>query len=185
MESNKLPTIKEIAKRLNVSVSTVSRALSDHPRIGLQTKERVKALALELGYEPNQQAIFFKQKKTFVIGVLIPNIREEFFSQAISGIESKAMEHQYTILFGQSFDDPEREKQIVDTMRKQRVDGLIISLAKNTVDHAHVSNIEKYDIPVVYFDRVPKDQYAHTVFCKLYDVTVEMVKWLMEHDRRK
>lgn len=185
MEPGKLPTIKEIAKRLNVSVSTVSRALSDHPRIGVQTKERVKALAKELGYEPNQQAIFFKQKKTFVIGVLIPNAREEFFSQAISGIEDEAMKHQYTILFGQSFDDPEREKQIVDTMRKQRVDGLMISLSKNSGDYSHMLALEKYDIPVIFFDRVPSVKNVNKVFCNLYDGTVDMVKWFMDHGCRR
>ena len=95
-----IPTIKEIAKRLNVSVSTVSRALNDHPRIGLRTRMQVQQLARELNYEPNAQAIFFKQKKTYVIGVVIPSIREEFFSQAISGIETAAMAHHYTILFG-------------------------------------------------------------------------------------
>ncbi|HET7896707.1 MAG TPA: LacI family DNA-binding transcriptional regulator, partial [Flavisolibacter sp.] len=98
------PTIKEIAKQLNVSVSTVSRALQDHPRIGLRTKMRVQQLAKELDYEPNRQAILFKQKKTYIIGVVLPFIREEFFSQAISGIETAAMEHHYTILFGQSYD---------------------------------------------------------------------------------
>ena len=118
----KLPTIKEIARRLNVSVSTVSRALSDHPRIGLRTKTRVQELAKELNYEPNAQAIFFKQKKTFVIGVILPSIREEFFSEAISGIESAATEHNYTILFGQSYDDPEKERNVVEAMKKQRVD---------------------------------------------------------------
>src|SRR4051794_21281146 len=122
--NQEIPTIKEIAKRLNVSVSTVSRALSNHPRIGLSTKERVQQLARELNYEPNAKAISFKQKKTFVIGVILPFIREEFFSQAISGIETAAMEHNYTILFGQSYDDPEREKKVLDTMKRQRVDGL-------------------------------------------------------------
>ena len=129
---HKLPTIKEIAKRLNVSVSTVSRALSDHPRIGLRTKMRVQQLAKELNYEPNPKAISFKQKKTYVIGVILPYIREEFFSEAISGIETAAIEHNYTILFGQSYDDPEKEKNVVEAMKKQRVDGLIISLSKQT-----------------------------------------------------
>ncbi|HWB93798.1 MAG TPA: LacI family DNA-binding transcriptional regulator, partial [Puia sp.] len=84
------PTIKEIAKRLNVSVSTVSRALHDHPGIGLRTKTRVKELAQELDYQPNQAAIFFKQRKTFTIGVVLPNLKEEFFSEAINGIEEIA-----------------------------------------------------------------------------------------------
>ncbi len=103
---NKQPTIKDIARRLNVSVSTVSRALSNHPSIGLGTKTKVQQLAKELNYEPNTKAIYFRQKKTFIIGVVLPFIREEFFSEAISGIETAAMEHDYTILFGQSHDDP-------------------------------------------------------------------------------
>lgn len=109
--SSKLPSTKEIAKRLNVSVSTVSRALNNHPRIGISTKEKVKKLAEELGYEPNTQAIFFKQSKTMVIGVILPSIKEGFFSEAISGMEEAALQHDYTILFGQSYDDLEKEKK--------------------------------------------------------------------------
>jgi len=182
---NKLPTIKEIAKRLSVSVSTVSRALSDHPRIGLRTKTRVQQLAKELNYEPNAKAINFKQKKTFIIGVVLPFIREEFFSEAISGIETAAMEHDYTILFGQSHDDPETERKVVEAMKKQRVDGLIISLSKQTNKYDHLEALEKYNIPVVYFDRVPTFEKAHKVFCNLYKGTVEMVGWLFNHKYRR
>lgn len=175
---NKLPTIKEIAKRLNVSVSTVSRALSNHPSIGLRTRTRVQELAKELNYEPNTKAIFFKQQKTFIIGVILPYIKEEFFSEAISGIETAAMKHDYTILFGQSFDDTEREKKVLEAMKKQRVDGLIISLSKYTNNFDHLATLEKYDIPVVYFDRVPPFENAHKVYCNLYKGTIEMVNWL-------
>jgi len=180
-----IPTIKEIARQLNVSVSTVSRALNDHPRIGLRTKMRVQQLAKELHYEPNVQAIFFKQKKTFVIGVVIPSIREEFFSQAISGIETAAMEHHYTILFGQSYDDPEREREVVGAMRKQRVDGLLISLSKHTKSFDHLLALEKMSIPVVYFDRVPPFENVHKVFCNLYNGTIEMIRWLVSHGYRR
>lgn len=183
--SKSLPTIKEIAKRLNVSVSTVSRALNDHPRIGLRTKMRVQQLAKELEYEPNAQAIFFKQKKTFVIGVVIPSIREEFFSQAISGIETAAMEHHYTILFGQSYDDAEREKTVVEAMKKQRVDGLLISLSKHTKKFDHLRALEKLSIPVVYFDRVPPFEKANKVYCNLYNGTMEMMHWLVYHGYRR
>lgn len=182
---HKLPTIKEIAKRLNVSVSTVSRALSDHPRIGLRTKSRVQQLAKELNYEPNAQAIFLKQKKTYVIGVVLPYIREEFFSQAICGIEAAAMEHEYTILFGQSYDDPEREMIVVDTMRKHRIDGLLISLSKKTQRYDHLQAMEKYGIPIVYFDRVPPQSNVHKVFCNLYKGTVEMVGWLISRGYKR
>lgn len=182
---NKLPTIKEIAKLLNVSTSTVSRALSDHPRIGLGTKMRVRQLAKVLNYEPNSKAISFKQRKTYVIGVILPYIREEFFSQAISGIETAAIEHHYTILFGQSYDNPEKEKNVVDAMKKQRVDGLIISLSKQTNKYDHLQALEKYDIPIVYFDRVPPLDNVSKVFCNLYKGTVEMMGWLMSRGYRR
>lgn len=182
---NKLPTIREIAKRLNVSVSTVSRALSDHPRIGLRTKMRVQELAKELNYEPNIQAIFFKQKKTYVIGVILPYIREEFFSEAIRGIETLALEHDYTILLGQSFDDQDREKKVIDAFKKQRVDGIIISLSKQTNQFDHLRSMAKYDIPVVYFDRLPPFDDAHKVFCNLYKGTIEMVNWLFNKGHRR
>lgn len=171
-------TIKEIARRLNVSVSTVSRALSDHARIGLGTKERVRELARQLNYEPNTQAIHFKQKKTYIIGVVLPYIREDFFSEAISGIETAAQEHHYTILFGQSYDDPEKEKTVVAAMKKQRVDGLIISLSKYTNRYEHLQALEKSNMPVVYFDRVPTVANVHKVYCNLYKGTVDMVNWL-------
>lgn len=175
---NKLPTIKEIAKRLNVSVSTVSRALKDHPRIGISTKEKVQMLAKELGYEPNTQAIFFKQKRTFIIGVILPYIREEFFSQAISGIEEAALKNNYTILFGQSYDDVEKEKKVVEAMKNQRVDGIIISLSKSTGKIDHLKALEKYNIPVVYFDRVPQTSNINKVYVNIFKATVEMVKHL-------
>ncbi len=77
--SAKLPTLKEIAKRLGLSISTVSRALKNHPGIGLRTKTRVQKLAKELNYEPNQTAIYFQQNKTFTIGVILPDLTEAFF----------------------------------------------------------------------------------------------------------
>jgi LacI family transcriptional regulator, repressor for deo operon, udp, cdd, tsx, nupC, and nupG len=181
----KLPTIKEIAKRLNVSVSTVSRALSDHPRIGLGTKLRVKQLARELNYEPNPKAISFKQKKSYVIGVILPYIREDFFSEAISGIENAAMVHDYTILFGQSYDDLEKEKKVVEAMKKQRVDGIVISLSKQTTTYDHLLMLKKYDIPVVYFDRVPSIDKANKVYCNMHRSTTELVGWLFSHDYKR
>ncbi|MES2003455.1 MAG: LacI family DNA-binding transcriptional regulator [Bacteroidota bacterium] len=182
---NKVPTIKEIAQRLNVSVSTVSRALIDHPRIGLRTKTLVRALAKELNYEPNSKAIFFKQKKSYVIGVILPYIREEFFSEAIRGIETLALDHDYTILLGQSFDDAEREKKVLEAFKKQRVDGVIISLSKQTSQYEHLQSLDKYDIPVVYFDRVPPSKNVHKVHCNLRKGTVELVNWLFNKGHRR
>jgi LacI family transcriptional regulator len=172
-------TIKEIAKRLNVSVSTISRALHDHPSIGLSMRQQVKQLAEELNYEPNQAAISFKQGKTFTIGVILPNLGEDFFSIAINGIEDVATDNKYTVLIGQSHDDVEREKQITDTMRKHRVDGLVVSLSKNTVSYEHFDQLKKYAIPVVFFDRVPSKADAYSVSCNLKDSSIKLVEWLV------
>ena len=179
------PTIKEIALRLNVSISTVSRALHDHPRIGPKTKERVKELARKMKYEPNAQAIFFKQQKTAVIGVVLPSIKEEFFSQAISGIEAAATQYEYTILFGQSHDDPAIEKRVVESMKRQRVDGIIISLSKNTNKISYLKEIENAGIPVVFFDRVPDQPDVHKVYCDIFKSTIALVNWLYSRGYRK
>ncbi len=163
----KLPTIKEIAKRLKISTSTVSRALNDHPSIGLVTTMRVKKVAEELNYEPNRTAIFFKQRKTFTIGVILPSLSEAFFSAAISEIENYANERNYTVILGQSLDDPEREGRIIETMKSHRVDGILLSAAKNTREFGYLKILEQAGIPVVFFDCVPDLPDLNSVRSKL------------------
>lgn len=177
-------TIKEIAKRLNVSFSTVSRALHDHPNIGLRTKMRVQQLAKELDYQPNQTAIFFQQRKTFTIGVILPQLSEAFFSASISGIEDTAEKHSYTVLMGQSHDSEERERKIVETMKSHRVDGVIISISKNTVNYEHFESLKKYGIPVVYFDRIPKMPDIHYVACNMISGTMQAISFLFKKGHR-
>lgn len=168
MNKGKPVTIKEIAKRLKISPSTVSRALNDHPSIGLVTTIRVKKMAEELNYVPNQTAIFFKQRKTFTIGVIVPSLMEPFFSKAISEIEEIASKKKYTVLMGQSLDDEERERSIIQTFRKHRVDGVLISLGKNTQDLAAFEVLSDVSIPYVFFDCVPSGNDYNRVFCDLY-----------------
>jgi len=171
----KIPTIKEIAKRLNVSVSTVSRSLHDNPTIGLRTRMQVQQVAKEINYEPNQAAIFFKQGKTFTLGVIIPNLQEQYFSIAIDGIEKAAIQNNNSVLISQSHDDPKREKQIVETLRRNRVDGVIVSISKDTSDYEHFVELEKFNIPVVFFDRAPHLPNAYSVTCSLKKSTISMV----------
>jgi LacI family repressor for deo operon, udp, cdd, tsx, nupC, and nupG len=178
------PTIKEIAKRLNLAASTVSRALHDHPRIGLRTRMKVQELARELQYEPNQTAIFFQQKKTFTLGIVLPELSEAFFSAAISGIEDTANKSNYMVLLGQSHDDTRREQKIVDIMKNHRVDGLLVSLAKNTVNYAHFEMLRKYNIPVVFFDRIPKMQDIHYVASNMESGTIQAVSLLLHQGHR-
>jgi len=180
----KQPTIKEIAKKLNISISTVSRALHDHPSIGLRTKTRVQQLAKELQYEPNQTAIFFQQRKTFTIGVILPKLSEDFFSSAISGIEDSASKNNYTVLLGQSHDNEEREKQIVETMKKHRVDGILVSISKNTSNYDHFEKLRKFSIPVVFFDRIPNMPNIHYVACNMTSGTIKAVDFLLKKGHR-
>ena len=177
-------TIKEIAKRLDISVSTVSRALHNHGSIGLRTKMRVQQLAAELNYEPNQKAIFFQQRKSFTIGVILPELSEAFFATAISGIEDMANTHKYIVLMGQSHDDEEREKRIVTTMKDHQVDGLIVSLAKNTENYDHFKALAKYNIPVIFFDRIPETNDIHYVACNMESGTVEAINFLLKKNYR-
>ncbi|MBV8251616.1 MAG: LacI family DNA-binding transcriptional regulator [Chitinophaga sp.] len=178
------PTIKEIAKRLNISVSTVSRALHDHHSIGLRTKARVQQLAAELGYERNQTAIFFQQGKTFTIGILLPELSEAFFSSAISGIEDTAYSNNYTVLLGQSHDDEAREKQIIQSFKQHRVDGCIVSIGKNTRNYDHFEMLRQAKIPVVFFDRIPDLPNIHAVSCNLESGTVQAVDFLLKKGHR-
>lgn len=182
---SKPATLKEIARRLKVSVSTVSRALHNHPSIGLRTKTQVHKLAEELSYEPNKTAIFFKQGKTFTVGVILPSLSEEFFSMAITGIEEMAFQHNYNVLMGQSHDIPELEKNITIAMKDHRVDGLIISLAKDSKDFSYYEQLEKYDIPVVFFDRVPTLKNIHSVSCNLRPGMSQAVNFLHKKGHKR
>lgn len=179
-----VPTIKEIARRLNISVSTVSRALHDHHSIGLRTKMRVQQLARELKYEPNQTAISFKQRKTFTIGVILPHLSESFFSSAISGIEDFANTKNYNVLVGQSRDDHEREKQLVEAMKNHRVDGMLVSVAKNTSRYEHFEMLKDFNIAIVFFDRIPATEDIHYVACNLESGMTAAINFLVKNGHR-
>lgn len=182
--SEKPTTIKEIAKLLNISISTVSRALNDHSSIGLVTKMRVKKLAKELNYEPNQRAIQFLQGRSNTIGVILPELSESFFSTAISGIEDVAYKRNYTVLLAQSHDDPAREKLLIEKMKTQRVDGILISISKITSTYEHFEAFRKLKIPIVFFDRIPPIKNIHFVASNLETGTTEAVNFLLRKGHR-
>lgn len=177
-------TIKEIARSLHISISTVSRALNDHPSIGITTKMRVKQKALEFHYEPNQAAIHFQQGRSKTLGVILPELSESFFSCAISAIEDTAYQSGYTVLFAQSHDDPEKEKKLVEKMKNQRVDGLLVSVSKNTAGFEHFQMLDKQNIPVVFFDRVPDLKNIHYVNCNIETGTFDAVTFLLKKGHR-
>jgi LacI family repressor for deo operon, udp, cdd, tsx, nupC, and nupG len=182
--STKPATLKEIANKLNISVSTVSRALHDHPSIGLTTRQNVKKAAAEMNYERNQSAVFFQKGKTFTIGVILPELSEAFFSSATSAIEETAYKKNYTVLLAQSHDDEQKERELVEKMKNHRVDGLLVSVTKNTSTFEHFERLKNYGIPVVFFDRIPSLPNIHSVTCNIKTGTIEAVSYLLKKGHR-
>jgi len=176
--------MKEIAGKLDISISTVSRALSDQRNISQETKLRVRRLVKELNFQPDQRAISFKQKKTFTIGVVLPDLWESFFSEAISGIEEMMNASGYMVLIGQSHDDEEKERNILMMMRTHRVDGFLISISRNTADYEHFEALRKRDIPVVFFDRIPNMNNIHYIACDMESGTMQAMKFLLKKGHR-
>ncbi len=168
MEGKKLITIKEIAKILNVSPSTVSRALKGHPSISGITTERVQKIAKENNFVLNKSAIFFNQKRSYTLGLIVPNLSEPFFSTALNAIEKVASAQNYNIMIGQSHDHVETEMTVLQKFIDHRVDGIIVSISKQHKFFQPYTDLEKLNIPVVFFDCVPEDKYLHYVASNLH-----------------
>ncbi|HEY0609458.1 MAG TPA: LacI family DNA-binding transcriptional regulator [Chitinophaga sp.] len=151
-------TIVDIAEELNLSVSTVSRALNDHPNISVRTKEKVKKMARKLGYRPNALAAGLRNNRSRTVGLIIPRI-SMFFPAAISTIiQNKLQEHGYHLIICQSNDSFEQEIELVNTLYSARVDALAVSTTLHTTDFSHFDVFRNHQIPLVFFDRVPLEQ---------------------------
>lgn len=146
--------LKQLAKALNLAPSTVSRALRDSHEISPDTKERVKKLAKELGFEPNPFASSLRQSKSKTIAVIVPEIENNFFSQAMNGIEKIAQQKGYHVLIYITHENFEREKSILQLLRNGRVDGLLLSVSNSTQNFEHVEAYIQAGVPLVSFDRV-------------------------------
>lgn len=151
--SSNLVTIKDIAAELGISASTVSRALKDHPDISEETKKKVIEIANRTNYRPNAIALSLRNKKSNIIGILVPQIVHHFFSSVISGIDKIAYEAGYNVLISQSNESFEREKHNAQTLMLSRVDGILASKTKETIQYEHFNEIRNSNIPLVFFDR--------------------------------
>lgn len=147
-------TIIDIAKELNTTPATVSRALSNHPGISEKTKRSVQVTASKLNYKRNRIASSLRSGKTHVVGVIIPSAEINFFGSVVHGIESVANSNGYNVLLFQSNESREFEEKGLETFLTARVDGILVSLAKDTVDYSHFIEVKKRGIPLVFFDRV-------------------------------
>jgi LacI family transcriptional regulator len=147
-------TIKDMAKILNVSVSTVSRALRDTYDVKKETKEKVVDLALKLHYKPNFNATALAQGRTNNIGILLPHITNYYFSTVITGIQEIAYNANYNIILYITNDSSERELSIIQNLSMSSLDGLLVSVSSNSDSCHHFQELNNNGIPIVFFDRV-------------------------------
>ena len=178
-------TIKDIARELKISPSTVSRALKDHPDISIKTKKAVNDLASKYGYRPNPIALSLLQSKSNTIGVIIPEIVHYFFSSVISGIEDVASKSGYNVMICQSNEEMIREIEATKTLAAGRVDGLLISISKNTDKYDHLLGMENFGIPVVFFDRACEDVKTHKVVIDDFKGAFMAVEHLIKIGRKR
>ena len=146
-------TIHDIAKKLNITASTVSRALKDHPRISTETKKAVQKIAQKLNYQPNNIAAALRNGKSKILGIIVPMVDRSFFSSVIRGIEEIANGANYNVMICQTYENPEKEIATVEALLNARVDGIIASHAKNTLNFDHFLKIKERGIPLILFDR--------------------------------
>lgn len=173
-------TIKDLAKALNLSPSTVSRALRNHPDISPLTKKRVVSLANKLDYHPDSIARSLQTKKTNTIGVIVPEIKQPFFASVINGIEEFAYAAGYTIIVCQSNEDYEREVVYTRTLVSHRIAGLLVSLSKSTENFDHFRVLQRRNIPIVFFDRVSNEIEVSKVVVDDYNGAFDVVNHLIQ-----
>ncbi|MFZ6000164.1 MAG: LacI family DNA-binding transcriptional regulator [Bacteroidota bacterium] len=173
-------TIKDIARELGISPSTVSRALKDHPDISVETKKAVNELADKLNYQPNIVALSLRQKKTNTIGVIIPEVVHFFFSTVVSGIEDVAYEAGYNVILAQSNESYQREVTDMKALFNSRVDGMLLSLSRETTNFDHIESIISKGVPIVFYDRMYNNPNTSKVIVDDYIGAKEAVLHLID-----
>lgn len=156
-------TIKDIAKALNLSTSTVSRALRGGYEISEETKKIVLEYAEKINFTRNPIALSLKERRSYSIGIIVCEVANVFFSQAIAGIESIAYNKGYHVVISQSHDQYEREVTNIQHLANRSVDGIIISLAAETKDYSHIEKLHEQGLPIVFFDRILEGIQTHKV----------------------
>lgn len=177
-------TLKKLSQTLGLSISTISRALKDHPDISEATKKKVKDLADVMEYEPNSYAVQLRTRKSNVIGVLIPTINNFFYDSFIGAVEEEARRHGYSLLIMQSGERVAIETANLQFFRKNMVMGLFVALSVETEDLAPFKKMEELEIPVVFVDRVPEEQGYYTV-CLADEVAARMAAEAIIEKKKK
>jgi LacI family transcriptional regulator len=178
-------TIKDIAKALGISTSTVSRALRDSYEISPETKQMVLECAERLGYRPNPIALSLKEKRSRSIGVVVCEVANSFFSQIINGIESIAYDKGYNVIISQSRESYDREVLDLQYLASRGVDGLLISLSTETGDMSHLKALHEKGLPIVLFDRVTNEINTHKVIIDNYKSAYDATEHLIQNGYKK
>ncbi len=181
-------TLKQIAKELDVSISTVSKSLRNSPEIGEETRLKVQAFAKFYNYKPNNIALSLKNRKTKSIGIIIPEIVHYFFSTVIDGIEQVANENGYSVVICLSDDSFDKEVLNMEMLANGSIDGFIMSLSKETQfkgDFHHITEVINQGMPVVMFDRVTNDILCDKVIIDDKAAAYEAVQSLIDSGRKK
>lgn len=157
-------TIHDIAYELGLNASTVSRALADNPVVSQKTRDLVQAKADEMNYQPNAMAAALRRGRSNIIGVIVPAIDRSFFARVIRGMEDEADERGYRVIVCQSYDNSEREREMVKTLRRLQVDGIVVSIAKDGGDNLDFyQDLIAKEVPLQFFDTVPQGLGAPTI----------------------
>jgi len=178
-------TIKDIARALNLSTSTVSRALRDSYEISPETKRLVMEYAERLNYRPNPIALSLKGSSSKALAVIVPQIANNFFSQAINGIEAIAYNRGYHVIIFQTHESYEREMANIQQAVSRRVDGLLLSLSSETSDVAHLKVLQSQGIPLVLFDRVAPELTVTQVVADNFGGAYAATAHLLQTGRRR
>jgi len=173
-------TIKDIAKALGLSTSTVSRALRGSYEISAETKKLVLEYAEKLNYRPNPIALSLKEKRSRSIGIVVCEIANNFFSQVINGIESVAYKKGYYVIISQSHESYEREVANTQYLASRSVDGLLVSLSAETTDLAHLNKLHDRGLPIVFFDRITEEMKTHKVSANNFNGAYQATEHLID-----
>ncbi|MBY0477284.1 MAG: LacI family transcriptional regulator [Chitinophagaceae bacterium] len=177
-------TLKKIAKVLDISISTVSRALKNHPDISVSTKQKVMELAQTLEYEPNAMAVNLRSKNTKVFGVMIPSITNNFYDSFIAAVEEEARKSGYSLMILQSGDNPEAEIENLKIYRQNRVSGLFACISQETINMIPYHKMKEAEIPIVFFDKVPDDDAFDKICLADKDAAVLAAETLLEKGKK-
>ena len=170
----------DLARELGVSMTTISRALSDHHSIGTATKQAVLKLAKKLNYQPNHLAAALRKGKSKLLGVMVPYIEGRFFASVVHGIETAASRAGFSIIMCQSNEDVAQERKNIDTLLRAQVAGILVSISRSTTDFHHFDKVRKHKVPLVFFDRILEGDNVNAVLLNDREGAYQATRHLLE-----